>query len=312
VIVAYMLFPLSRTNEFLTYVPDLLRRYWPDGPDVLSNRWLLQYVFIFISALPTLFTTRFGWFGPLCWVCFGCQITALVCLIVHLIRSQLFLNSAQKVIWFGGDYKVIVGVISDYCIAFFAHTQVAPALQEMVDPSRRRTFRTTWFANGICWVLTFFAPLLGFFCNPDVPSGSSIFHAVRDQDAPEIVIGKVMMIVMAFIAAVYVIFFIGKSMSELIVPVATNFRIPNWISGLSVCLLTLGLGLFASVPKRIISEIEYQCFLVLAYFLPPIYYWAQHGFREVWARVSIVVFIVGVGLSAWSLFVLVEDLIEQT
>jgi uncharacterized membrane protein YqaE (UPF0057 family) len=180
----------------------------------------------------------------------------------------------------------------------------------MVDPSRRRSFRATWVANGICWVLTFFVPLFGFFCNPDALRGS-IFHAVADQDAPEIIVGKAMMVAMAFASAVYIIFFIGKSMSELVVPEAANFRAPNWISALSVCLFTAGLGLFGAVPRRVISEIEYQCFLVLAYFLPPIYYWVQHGFQEMWAGIAVVVFVVGLGMSGWSLFVLVEDLIAQ-
>jgi amino acid permease len=271
----------------------------------MKSRWLIQYVFIFLAVHPTLFTTRFGWFGPLSWFCFGCQIIAFVCLVVYFARSQSGVD--LKVIWFGGDHRVVINVISNYCIAFFAHSLISPVVQEMVDPSRRRTFRATWVANGICWVLTFFVPLFGFFCNPDAPSGS-IFHALADQDAPEIIVGKAMMVAMAFIAAVYVIFFIGKSMSELIEPVAVNFRVPNWISGLSVCLFTLGLGLFGAVPRRIMSEIEYQCLLVIAYFLPPIYYWAQYRLRDKWAGIAVVVFIVGLGMSGWSLFILVQDL----
>jgi hypothetical protein len=312
VIIGFLLVPTSRTSEIMIYIPDLLQRHWPDGPAILSNRWLLLYVFNFIAALPLMVTKRFGWFGPMSWFCLGCQATALICLIVHFVRSQALVGfeSARHVVWVNSDYKVIVGAISEFCIAFFAHMQIVPSIQEMVNPSRERSFRTVWAANGVCWVLTFTAPLFGFLCNPTAPGGS-IFRSMPNQEAPEIILGNVMMAVITLISAAYAVFFVGKAVSELIAPGATESRLAVWLSGFSICLLTIALALLGDVPQRVISEIEYQCILAMAYFLPPIYFWAQHGFKDRWAAVSALIMLVGLVMSGWSLSVLAEQLLAM-
>jgi hypothetical protein len=177
----------------------------------------------------------------------------------------------------------------------------------MVNPSRARSLRVTWVANGICWVLTFGAPLFGFLCNPAAPGGS-IFRSMPNQEAAEVILGNVMMTVITIISANYAVFFVGKSLSELIVPRATHSKLGVWLSGFSLCLLSIALAALSDVPKRLISEIEYQCLLALGYFLPPIYYWAQHGFKDKWAVIAAVIMLVGLVMSGWSLFLLAEQL----
>jgi len=311
VIVGFITFPMIRASETIIYVTDALARYWPSAPSWVASKWTIRYLFVIIATFPAAMTTRFSWFGPLSWLCFASQMTCFACLVIHFMRngSQYEVGSTTKIAWFGSDWRAIVNAMNEFCTAFFAHTQIAPPIREMFYPSRRRTFKATWVANLICWFLSFFGPLFAFLCYPDAPGGS-IFHLAFDQESVEIVVGKFAILLSCLLSAQYAIFFIGGAAAELISGNSSQKSIPAFASGFTVALFIIAFGLLGDAPRKICSEITYQCLLALAYGLPPAYYIGQFGVTEIWGVIAVAMVVLGLLMSGWSLSVLIVGLVN--
>jgi amino acid permease len=204
---------------------------------------------------------------------------------------------------------LLIGLINEFCIAFYIHQIIAPVVEEMKDPSWKRIMNLTWVSGGVCWVVTFFIPLFAFLCNPTAPSG--IILLSLNEHAPEVIAGIVIVLILCLLSDSFFTFIIAKELAEFICPGASRSRVVITLTGFTTSLLSIGLNKLPAIPAKVAGEIVYQSFISLAYILPPAYYLATFGFRLRWAAASVFVLVVGLLISGWSLAIFVQGLITS-
>jgi hypothetical protein len=302
-VLAYLSCLVSGYWEITVYIPDLLLSIWPDAPELFLNKWFLVYVSAFLLSIPCLCVSRMGSFGWASWLSFLSYFVALACLIVHFFRIQWDdgFVSASRVVLLDWNFDYLYQAVSDYNVAFFAHSFVAEIAQEMNRPSRQRCMAMTWGAFSIVAVANYAVPFVGYLLFSGVLYQDNVLARLSPKD-PEIRIAKIAVIVISLVSTVFFEYHISRAVAGMIVPQAGQSGGARLLSCLgltfpSICIVIIG---DAACDRS--YEIAALAFTLLGFVLPPVYYLVQFRFRFVkWGLISVSVLVIGVVFLIFSL-----------
>jgi hypothetical protein len=307
-IMALLLLTQGKMSELSGSIPAAIYTIYPAAPAFLSNPWFLQSLFVVLFIIPCACSARYRWWVWIGWTALACLITGFLLLVSYFFRIQISsFDPATHIIWSSSDYRLLIGVVNDFCIAFYLHQIVAPVVEESEDTSWTGIMKMTWIAGAICWGCSFGIPFLCYMCNPAMPSGI-IFQSL-DINAPEVICGNVIVVIVGLLSDAFFTFITAKEIAEFVAPDASRSTFVLSLSSLIISLSSMMLNRLPGISGRIIGEIFYQSFVSLAYILPPLYYFATYGFHLGWVWAALFVFAVGLFICSWSLSAFVQDMI---
>jgi hypothetical protein len=305
-LISYVMCVVAGYWEMSQCAPDLLANVWPDAPAILTNIWFLHYFFGAIVMLPFLFSVRLADFRWLGWLSLFGLLVAVGCLLVHFISQTAMgsiSSSSDKIVYFSGDFSLIAEVFEMLSCAFFAHPFVAPISRQMLRPTRDRILKLTWFVNILCGIVSYGVPLIGFLFFTDIEAEENIYLYL-DGQAPEVIMGKISMLVLSIASTMYYTFFIAQVIVQAITagPVRSD-KIPLFVTGLAVTLTSICINLTDETWTLALYAIGSIAFNIIGFVLPEVYYLKQFGFiSRQWGIISAVVLIFGLGMVAISIY----------
>jgi hypothetical protein len=286
-IIAYLACLICGFWEITVYIPDILLSVWSNTPALLQSEWFLQYIFVIPILLPCFCLPRLSSFSWIAWVCFFCFVVSLVCMILYFFRTQLDISPSQIVLA-KSDWEGVYQVLSDYNIAFFAHSFVAPIAQEMEQPSRQRTIAMTWITFAVTAFFSYFVPLIGWLFFLDLPYGENVMLFL-DPASPETIIGKIAVLGISLTSTAFFTYHLAEITAKMILPV--------------ICIVSLG-----DTACNLSYEISGVALTLLGFVLPPMYYLVQFRFRFLkWGIIAAIVLVLGLGMLVLSLMVTIQE-----
>jgi hypothetical protein len=311
-IVAYLSCLVVGFWEITDYIPNMLLSIWPDTPDILQSPWFLQYLFVIPILLPCIFIPNVSSFKWIAWICLICFAVSWLCLIVNFFRTQWnddYISSAPVVLakW---DFELFFQVLSDFNVAFFAHSFVAPIAQEMKDPSRQRTMKMTWIAFTVTAFFSYFIPFVGYLFFLDVPYLENMVYYLNPND-PETIVAKIAVLGISLTSTVFFTYHIAEITAEMIFPQKEFDAWPRFWSGLGLTLPVVCIVIIGDDACDLSYNLAAIAFGLLGFVLPPIYFLMQFRFRYVkWGVMAVIVLLFGLGMLAISLIFTVEAYME--
>jgi hypothetical protein len=306
---AYLVCMVTGLWEADSFVTDAVLSLWPDAPTEFINSWFLQYFFLVIFTIPLCFTTKISWFVPAAWIGFFATITAVSCLGIQAFRAQAggaITPEIPLAVW---DFALDFSSLSAFNVAFFAHSMVIESAREMENATRKRILSATYIANILCGICVYLIPAFGYLTFAEVEDGENVFHYL-DPAAPEVIVGKFAVLVNMCCSDMVFQFFLAKTIAGFITRNAENSHVALTIAGLIAGMVAIWVNFFDELATTIFFGIGLNAFSILAFVLPPVYFFAQYGLQSPrWALIAAVVLIIGGGMMVISFAILVMDLI---
>jgi hypothetical protein len=306
---AYFVCMVTGFWETQSFVPHVIEFHWPGAPEIFHNLWFWQYFFLVILTLPSFLTTRVPSFAPFCWCGFVLTMTAILCLAVYAIRVHFIdpMPISIEIPLAKWDFMLNYGSLSAFNIAFFAHPAVPDVAREMHRPTRTRILGSIWLANILCGAAVYLIPAIGYLTMAEVEDGENVFHYL-DPDCPEVLIGKIAVILNSVCSNVIFQFFLARTIVAEIHPSGTSNRATLGLTGLIAGAFAIWVNFWEDLGIAIFYGVSLVSFSIVAFCLPPLYFLAQYRFESVkWATISVIVLVIGGGMMLISLVLTVQD-----
>jgi hypothetical protein len=314
IVIAYLICNVTGYWEIQSFVTYFVETVWPDAPEILTNRWLLQYGFLIVFVVPCIVVERISSYGWAAWLGFLATVVAVCCLAIYTFRTQfeggVYLAADQIPLTYW-DFSMDYNVLSSFNIAFFAHPMVAPVAREMERPTRSRVLAATWVANVLCGICVFLIPTFGYMSMAPIEDGENVFHYL-DPVAPEAIVGAGAVIVNMICSNALFTFFMAKSVAGQILPGAENQGVPVAVAAFATSALALCVNSLGDTLLDWFYGVGSVAFSVLGFVLPPIYFFAQYRLKSVaWAVTSGIILFVGGGMMLISLVIAIQDVLAM-
>jgi hypothetical protein len=312
-IIAYLSCLICGFWEITAYIPDILLSVWPETPAILQSEWFLQYICAIPILLPCFFFPKLSSFHWICWICLICFIVSLLCMIVYFFRTQWddgYISASQVVLakW---EWEGVYQVLSDYNIAFFSHSFVAPIAQEMKQPSRQRTIAMTWVTFAVAAFFSYLMPLFGYLFFIDVPYSENVMYFLNPV-YPEAIIGKIAVLGISLSSTAFFTYHLAESTARIIMPETVLSPWSRLWSGLGLTLPVICIVILGDVACDLSYEISGIALTFIGFVLPPLYYLVQFRYRFLkWGIIVTIVLVLGLALLVLSLIFTIQGHLEE-
>jgi hypothetical protein len=295
------MFTVAGFWEASSYIPDIVQTIWPDANELLTNRWLLQYLFGFLFLIPCLITTRMSWFAPFAWLSMFGLLLAIGCMLSFLVRSHLHERVIQisEAVYFNWDLGFLKQCLGELTTGLFAHPFLASIVLDMSSPTLKQTVAVTWWSNVICAIFTYSVPAIGYLYAVHPELEDDIFYYLKPQ-ASEVILGKITILLVSLISTLLYTSFLAKTLAGWLLRPEDRRKVPIYVSGVALTFLGICINLMGDAWLLLIYAMGTISFTVLECILPSVCYLAQFGLTvKKWAWTLIIVLSVGTLITIW-------------
>jgi hypothetical protein len=167
-----------------------------------------------------------------------------------------------------GDSSLNASAINGFV---FAHPFLVPIVQEMERPTMKRIMEVTWWSNAICCFIAFSVTAIEYLFSVDPEVEDNILYYL-DERAPEVLLGKIAVLLISLCSTMYFTYFLARILSEWLSGPKDGRKVSVCVSGIALTFLAIAINQMGDSWLLFIYALGMIAFAVLRFVLPPVYY----------------------------------------
>jgi amino acid permease len=301
---AYLTCLISEYWEIVDGVGLLITHFWPTAPSILFNVWFLQYVTLACVLSPILLRRTFRAYLTVAGIgVFGALLgltAAAIYLFRHMFDDGKYI-AASQVVLFQPNVQSIAASIRDFTAALFGHPFLPYIAQEMHEPSRDRVMTLTWVSNITATLLIYLIPFVGYLLFSGVAPDFVFFHSLDPEGAPEVIIGRIAVLIVTITSNVFFTFFSGEAFASSFrgeafgtVESRSKAAAPQFLGALALSLFAICANFLPEWILAVLYDLASAAYSILGLIFPAVIYLARFRFKVFrWGLMSVILFCLG-------------------
>jgi hypothetical protein len=313
VLICYLSFVIFSATELLDYTGFLLLAIWPNAPSIFYNKYFLLYFVFGVFILPCTLAKDLSSFRYMSMISIFLLLVGLACLGVSVNRRVVDegFDPDHQVTLFGGGWREFFVLMTGFNYIFFVHPMIPWVMKDLDRPTVSRCVTCVRIVCTIALVLNLTGCFLTYACFTEAGLWESVFLYL-DPDAGEVIVGTMCSLLISLMSCVLYTFFCARTISTTILGTGEGHRIPDFAAGLTVLTLVCVMMFAGDMAINVESVMADMCFVFLEFGLPMTFYlWEFRLTRPIWSLIAIVVLIFAVGSGVISLYINIEDQIND-
>lgn len=297
---------IDQFHDLFSYLPSSQTKF-------VNNEWVIKYLFTFLLTIPALLHPKLGKMTIYCSIALFFQLLSLLCMLILFIKKTRvdgFDPQKQLLVW-TTDFRMMNSLFDTFNTVYFTHPFVALISDDLKQATRTKIAKMTWITSICSGLILLTGGFLGYFTFFADSIDDNILFGYPNQKDPVVIVAKFGCLFKTAMANSMFVYIAAVSLLSIFASYNETLTTLRIFSGIVVWSLVMFINYKGTGLAKLVDLLGGYCFMILAYFLPSIFFLTMYKFKLPWWSIACICTLLVSGvILGWASYVNIGNYIE--